>query len=155
VTGVREEMGEEIFKVFTSGASAALGLGIGELGAEYAAKTTGVTGLRKVGLKGAVRCAIGAIFYAISVSVGGFIGFLFFMMAAGSVGGIVLDAIEYFVPGGFRGMAEELAVRSMAAGYAAERLAEHAVPEGVPEVVEAVPETPASVEPEEEIFALS
>jgi len=122
-TGVREEAGEELFKVFLTGSGAVTGLTTSELAAETVARVWGVTGWRKAGVKALTRGIVGSVFYGLSLTIGGVVGFFLFVACAGAVGGIALDVLEVFVPGGVKGLAEDIAVRVMATRKTAEKLA--------------------------------
>lgn len=116
--GVREDMRTELEKFLVGGISAIGGFGISEFTGEFIVKSTKISkAWQKLVVRMFTRIGFGLLFAGLSWMTGGILAWVFFAMAMGAVGGIAMDLIEYFHPGGVKGLAEMMALGSAGSEY--------------------------------------
>ena len=112
--GIREEWKSEAEKYVLGGLGAFGGFGISEFTGEFIVRSFKISDMwKKFFVKAFMRVGFSVLFAGLSWMTSGLMSWIFFAMALGSVSGLFLDVFGLVQPGGFKGLAESLAVGSM------------------------------------------
>ncbi len=112
-SGVNEGLKVEAEKLAYGGIGGIAGFGLSEFTSEYLVKAANIgDALKKLLVKSAVKILMAAGFAVASYYVGGVPSFVLLAAGMGCIGGIIYDVIDYFKPGAFKGLAEEMALQT-------------------------------------------
>ena len=106
--GINEGVKEELTKYGVGALGAFAGFGISDFTAEYIASKVAKTAGTRTGIKIVMRVIFFALFFVLSTMTSGLMTWFIAAMGLGSFAGIYNDIFEYFVPGGFAGLARAL-----------------------------------------------